>query len=42
MIRRLRHLAALPLRIVGDVLYEAVLALEMGNEIICGTDDDND
>jgi hypothetical protein len=36
--RRLRHLAALPLRVVGDVLYEVVLALELGNQLICGND----
>lgn len=39
--KRLRRLAALPLRVASDFLYEAVLALEMGNEIICGNDNDD-
>lgn len=39
--RRLRKLAGLPIRLTSDVLYEVVLFLEMGHEILTGITDHN-
>jgi hypothetical protein len=36
----MRRLLALPIRLVGDLLYEVVLGLELANELLCGEDED--
>lgn len=38
--RALRRLAALPIRLAGDFLYEVVLGLEAANLLICGEEDE--